>query len=340
MADIIRAGRGFGSAGAALSLYCQGLNQSAHGTHNNAALIHLHLATGQIGHLGAGPFLLTGQPNAMGGREVVGLANLLSAQRDLASAEHRAEVARLWGVPSVPERPGKTAIELGAALGTGEVKAVWIACTNPSQSLPAQAEVRAALRGTAFGVLQDDEPLLTMHPADLQQRDLHGGELATVRNPRGSPASSFASPLMQGCRAGVPGYRCTGAADTSRLLGAFDFATVGLYSRRQPLVILRAAHRQPFPDSRPREIARLFGRDGGRDHRRPRQQCDSAGLAGKARLRYLLWLPSAGTQPDDRRARVGHAPRQQRLKGRGRAPDSHHRRTKAVVSLCIRLACR
>ena len=154
-ADIVRAARCFGSATAALSLYCQGLNQSAHGTHNNAALIHLHLATGQIGRPGAGPFSLTGQPNAMGGREVGGLANLLSAHRDLANPEHRAEVARLWGVPAVPERPGKTAVELFAALQSGEVKAVWIACTNPAQSLPDQSAVRAALQAADFVVLQE-----------------------------------------------------------------------------------------------------------------------------------------------------------------------------------------
>jgi hypothetical protein len=90
-----------------LSLYCQGLNQSSSGTAKNAALINLHLATGQIGKPGAGPFSLTGQPNAMGGREVGGLANLLSAHRDLANPAHRAEVAALWGVPDVPAAPGQ-----------------------------------------------------------------------------------------------------------------------------------------------------------------------------------------------------------------------------------------
>ncbi|HRF12295.1 MAG TPA: molybdopterin-dependent oxidoreductase [Candidatus Accumulibacter phosphatis] len=153
--DIIQAARWFGTAGAALSLYCQGLNQSSHGTHNNAALIHLHLATGQIGRPGAGPFSLTGQPNAMGGREVGGLANLLSAHRDLANSKHRDEVASLWGVPSVPAAPGRTAIELFAGLKRGVVKAVWIACTNPAQSLPDQAEVRAALQAADFVVLQE-----------------------------------------------------------------------------------------------------------------------------------------------------------------------------------------
>ena len=153
--DILQAARWFGTARAALSLYCQGLNQSVHGTHNNAALIHLHLATGQIGRPGSGPFSLTGQPNAMGGREVGGLANLLSAHRDLANPRDRDEVARLWGVPSVPAAPGRTAIELFAALKRGVVKAVWIACTNPAQSLPDQNAARAALAASEFVVLQE-----------------------------------------------------------------------------------------------------------------------------------------------------------------------------------------
>ena len=109
--DIITAARWFGDASPTLSLYCQGLNQSVTGTARNAALINLHLATGQIGTPGAGPFSLTGQPNAMGGREVGGMANLLSAHRDLGNPQHRAEVAALWGVPDVPATPGRTAVE-------------------------------------------------------------------------------------------------------------------------------------------------------------------------------------------------------------------------------------
>jgi len=153
--DVVQAAKWFGASGASLSLYCQGLNQSAHGTDKNAALINLHLATGHIGKPGAGPFSLTGQPNAMGGREVGGMANLLSAHRDLANPEHRAEVARLWGIESVPDKPGKTAVELFAALETGEIKAVWIACTNPAQSLPNQKLVRAALQRAELVVLQE-----------------------------------------------------------------------------------------------------------------------------------------------------------------------------------------
>jgi len=138
-----------------LSLYCQGLNQSSSGTAKNAALVNLHLATGQIGRAGAGPFSLTGQPNAMGGREVGGMANLLSAHRDMANPAHRAEVAALWGVPGVPATPGKTAVEMFEAAARGEIKALWIACTNPAHSMPDQATVRAALQRCEFVVVQD-----------------------------------------------------------------------------------------------------------------------------------------------------------------------------------------
>jgi len=145
----------FATSKATLSLYCQGLNQSTSGTWKNAALINLHLATGQIGRPGAGPFSLTGQPNAMGGREVGGMANLLPAHRDLSNPEHRAEVARFWGVPTVPERRGRTAVEMFEAIGRGEIKAVWIACTNPAQSMPDVQAVRRALEAAEFVVVQD-----------------------------------------------------------------------------------------------------------------------------------------------------------------------------------------
>ncbi len=152
--DIITAAKWFGK-GPSLSMYCMGLNQSIHGTDKNAALINLHLATGQIGKLGAGPFSLTGQPNAMGGREVGGMANLLSAHRDLDNAEHRAEVARLWGVDDVPATPGKTAVEMFDAVKTGEIKAIWIACTNPAHSMPDLNGVLEALNTAELVVVQD-----------------------------------------------------------------------------------------------------------------------------------------------------------------------------------------
>ena len=162
-ADLVQATRWFGGNAAGpgagrtptLSLYCQGLNQSVSGTDKNAALINLHLATGQIGKAGAGPFSLTGQPNAMGGREVGGLANLLSAHRDMANPQHRAEVAALWGVGSVPDKPGKSAVEMFQAAADGEITALWIVCTNPAQSMPDQATVRRALQRCEFVIVQE-----------------------------------------------------------------------------------------------------------------------------------------------------------------------------------------
>jgi assimilatory nitrate reductase catalytic subunit len=153
-ADIVQAARWF-AQGPTLSLYCQGLNQSSCGTDKNATLINLHLATGQIGKPGAAPLSLTGQPNAMGWREVGGLANLLSAHRDMGNPEHRAEVAALWGVDDVPATPGKTAVEMFEAVKRGEIKALWIACTNPAQSMPNQALVHEALQQSECVVLQE-----------------------------------------------------------------------------------------------------------------------------------------------------------------------------------------
>ncbi len=153
--DLFAAAKMFATSAATLSLYCQGLNQSSSGTAKNAALINLHLATHQIGKPGAGPFSLTGQPNAMGGREVGGLANLISAHRDMANPEHRVEVAALWGVQDVPSKPGKTAVEMFQAAADGEIKALWIACTNPAQSMPDQATVRRALDRAELVVVQE-----------------------------------------------------------------------------------------------------------------------------------------------------------------------------------------
>jgi len=155
-ADLLQAARWF-AEGPTLSLYCQGLNQSTAGTAKNAALINLHLATGQIGKPGTGPFSLTGQPNAMGGRETGGMATLMSGHRDLADAADRAEVASLWGVDAVPSEPGLTAVELFDALAAGRVKMAWIACTNPAQSMPDQATVRAGLARAELVVLQETQ---------------------------------------------------------------------------------------------------------------------------------------------------------------------------------------
>jgi assimilatory nitrate reductase catalytic subunit len=154
-ADIERAARWFARSPATLSLWCQGLNQSTHGSDSGAALIHLHLATGHIGRVGSGPFSLTGQPNAMGGRETGTMANLLPGHRDPASAEDRAEVARAWGIDALPDALGLSAVEIFDACAGGRIRALWIACTNPAQSLPDAVRVQAALARVPFVVVQD-----------------------------------------------------------------------------------------------------------------------------------------------------------------------------------------
>ncbi|SMC22972.1 assimilatory nitrate reductase (NADH) alpha subunit apoprotein [Andreprevotia lacus DSM 23236] len=156
-ADLITAAEWFGRSPASLSLYCMGLNQSAHGTDKNLALINLHLATGQVGKPGAGPFSLTGQPNAMGGREVGGMATMLAAHRDISNDQHRAEVAAHWGVPAerLSPRPGLPAVAMFDALREGKIKAIWIACTNPAHSMPDLGPVREALQHAEFVVLQE-----------------------------------------------------------------------------------------------------------------------------------------------------------------------------------------
>ena len=158
----------WGRARAATSLWCQGLNQSSHGTDKNRALINLHLVTGQIGRPGAGPFSLTGQPNAMGGREVGGMPQLLPGHREVANDAHRAEVAALWGIPALNSTPGLTAVPLFSALAEGRIKALWIACTNPVVSLPETRLVEAALVAASFVVVQEAfHPTETAAFADL-----------------------------------------------------------------------------------------------------------------------------------------------------------------------------
>lgn len=156
----------FGRARNALSLWSMGINQSRIGVQKNQAILNLHLATGQIGKPGAGPFSLTGQPNAMGGREVGGLAHLLPGYRSVLNPEHRAETAALWGIPPghLSSQPGYTAVELFHALVEGKVKAVWIMGTNPAVSMPDLDLVEKGLRQAELVVVQD-----AYHPTDTTQ---------------------------------------------------------------------------------------------------------------------------------------------------------------------------
>lgn len=161
-AAYIRDSKGF------LTLWAMGLNQSVVGVNKNLALISLNLITGQIGKPGSGPFSLTGQPNAMGGREVGGLATMLAAHRTLSNPQHRKEVAEFWDVKSISEKPGLTATQMIDKLESGELKAIWIICTNPMVSLPNGRRAEAALKNARFVVVQDISNLSdTLSFADL-----------------------------------------------------------------------------------------------------------------------------------------------------------------------------
>lgn len=137
-----------------VTVYSQGVNQSATGTDKVNAIVNVHLATGRIGMPGMGPFSVTGQPNAMGGREVGGLANMLAAHMDF-EPQNIDRVKRFWRSERVAAKPGLKAVELFEAIAQGKVKALWIMATNPVDSMPEADKVRAAIRACPFVVVSD-----------------------------------------------------------------------------------------------------------------------------------------------------------------------------------------
>ena len=144
----------FADTARVVTVYSQGVNQSASGTDKVNAIINCHLATGRIGLPGMGPFSVTGQPNAMGGREVGGLANMLAAHMDFDPASID-RVQRFWGAPQIAQKPGLKAVDLFSAVESGQIKALWIIATNPVDSMPEADRVRAAIRACPFVVVSD-----------------------------------------------------------------------------------------------------------------------------------------------------------------------------------------
>ncbi|MBB3978248.1 assimilatory nitrate reductase catalytic subunit [Rhizobium azooxidifex] len=138
-----------------VTCYSQGVNQSSSGSDKVNAIINCHLATGRIGRPGMGPFSLTGQPNAMGGREVGGLANMLAAHMTIESAADRDRVQRFWGSPAIATRPGLKAVDMFEAVADGRIKALWIMATNPVVSMPDADRVEAAIKACPFVVVSD-----------------------------------------------------------------------------------------------------------------------------------------------------------------------------------------
>ncbi len=154
-ADITRFYQMFAATERTVTVFSQGVNQSTSGTDKVNAILNCHLATGRIGKPGMGPFSVTGQPNAMGGRETGGLANMLAAHLDLENAEHRAAVQTFWNAPRIAEAPGLKAVDMFRAVADGRIKALWIACTNPAVSMPDADAVRAAIKACDFTVVSD-----------------------------------------------------------------------------------------------------------------------------------------------------------------------------------------
>ncbi|MBI1178923.1 MAG: molybdopterin-dependent oxidoreductase [Alphaproteobacteria bacterium] len=149
-----------------VTLYSQGVNQSVAGADKVNAILNCHLATARIGRPGMGPFSLTGQPNAMGGREVGGLANQLAAHMSFTS-EDTERVGRFWNAPRMATRPGYTAVDLFRAVEDGRVQAVWIAATNPAVSMPDAGRVREALARCPLVIVSDAWPTDTTEFADV-----------------------------------------------------------------------------------------------------------------------------------------------------------------------------
>jgi assimilatory nitrate reductase catalytic subunit len=145
----------FAATPRALTLFSQGVNQSSAGTDKVNAIINLHVATGRIGLPGAGPFSLTGQPNAMGGREVGALSNLLAGHLEWDQPGHVDLVRAYWDAPNMATQPGRKAVDLFRAIGDKTIKAVWIIATNPAISMPEAASVREALRGCETVVISE-----------------------------------------------------------------------------------------------------------------------------------------------------------------------------------------
>jgi assimilatory nitrate reductase catalytic subunit len=166
-ADVRRFFDLFAATERTVTVYSQGINQSAHGTDKVNAIVNCHLATGRIGRPGMGPFSVTGQPNAMGGREVGGLANQLAAHMGFDDPADIERVARFWRTPTIARKAGLKAVDMFRAAGDGRIKALWIIGTNPAVSMPDASRVRKALKHCDFVVVSDVVRTDTSRYADV-----------------------------------------------------------------------------------------------------------------------------------------------------------------------------
>ena len=284
----------FAATERSVTVYSQGVNQSAHGTDKVNAIINCHLATGRIGRPGMGPFSVTGQPNAMGGREVGGLANQLAAHMGFDAPDDVDRVARFWNAPSVARTAGLKAVDLFRAVGDGRVKALWIMGTNPAVSMPDAGRVRSALRACDFVVVSDVTHTDTTRHADVLLPAAAWGEksgMVTNSERRMSRQRAFMAPPGHA----RPDWRIV--CDVARRMGfgdAFDFD--------DPAAIFREhASLSAFEN----DGARLF---------------DIGALAGMGDADYERFAPTHWPQP-----RHGDASQRLLTDGRFPTPDGRAR---------------
>lgn len=295
--------RRIASAQGFLSFYCMGLNQSTVGMWKNNCLINLHLLTGQIGKPGAGPFSLTGQPNAMGGREAGLLCHQLPGYRFVDNPEQRREVEDYWGRPagSINPKPGLTAVEMFRALEKGQLKAIWIAGTNPAVSLPDLHQVRRALNRAQLIVVQDAyHPTETSRLADVVLPAAQWGEKEWTST-NSERMVSYSPRLFDPPGLALPDWEIIARFARTWGLAGFDYASAaevwdefipltagrpcdmaGMTSRRlRDMVSLQwPCPSEEHPGSKRRYLDRVFATPDGRarflscDHREPRELPD------------------------------------------------------------------
>jgi ferredoxin-nitrate reductase len=218
-ARLIAGAKGF------LSFYCMGLNQSTVGMWKNNSLVNLHLLTGQIGKPGSGPFSLTGQPNAMGGRETGLLSHRLPGYRSVEDSEQRRFVEQFWGRPSgsIRPRPGLTAVEMFRALEKGQLKAIWIAATNPAVSLPDLHHVHRALGRARLVVVQDVyHPTETTRLADVLLPAVQWGEKEWTST-NSERMVSFSPKLFEGPGQALPDWEILARFGQKLGFSGFEF---------------------------------------------------------------------------------------------------------------------
>ena len=293
-----------------VTVYSQGVNQSSAGTDKVNSILNVHLATGRIGTPGAGPFSITGQPNAMGGREVGGLANQLAAHMRFDQPGAVDRVGRFWQAPAMATAPGLKAVDMFEAVHDGRIKAIWIICTNPADSLPRAGRVRDALAACPFVVVSDIWPTDTTRYAHVLLPAAGWGERSgTVTNserritrqrafraPPGEARADWWMLAEVGRRMGWPGaFAWQGAAGVFREHAALTaFENVG--TRPLDLGGLAGLTDEEYDAMPPRHWpAPSMGAQGGR-------LFAAGGFPtpdGKARLLPTVWRAPA-TAPDAR----------------------------------------